>query len=92
MNSSLRLLEILWVVLALVVLGLFVRRKTIASKEDDNLHVMSGPNPDQTVIAAKLDVVDKWGKIMTVVTLVLGLVIAAMYVYYYFVGRPSVVD
>ena len=29
---------------------------------------MSEPNPHQTQIAAKLDVIDKWGKILTVIT------------------------
>jgi uncharacterized membrane protein len=44
----------------------------------------------QTSLAQKLDVIDKWGKILTVVTVVVGLLIAAVYIYGQFVGRPSV--
>ncbi len=62
----------------------------VASKEDDNLHVMSGPNPEQVLIAAKLDVIDKWGKVLTVITVLLGLIIAGLYVYSTFVGKPSI--
>jgi len=92
MNFSLRPLIIVWIVLALVVLALFIWRKMVASKEDDNIHVMSAANTDQTVIASKLEVIDKWGKIATVIALVFGLIVAFIYVYTYFVGRPSVVD
>ncbi len=90
MNHDFRPLIAIWSVLALAVLVLFIRRKTIAAREDDNIHVMSGPNPEQSAIAAKLDVIDKWGKILTVITVVLGLAIGALYVYSVFVGRPSV--
>jgi hypothetical protein len=44
----------------------------------------------QTSLAQKLEVIDKWGKIMTVITVVLGLLIAAAYVYGQFAGRSSV--
>jgi hypothetical protein len=75
--------------LALTVLVLFVRRKMVASKEDDNLHVMSGTNPNQAAIATKLDTIDKWGKIMTVITVLFGRVIGFLYIYSNFVGRNS---
>jgi hypothetical protein len=32
-------------------------------------------------VAQKLDLIDKWGKIVTVVTVVYGLIIGALYVY-----------
>ena len=83
-------LVIIWVVLALVVLALFLWRQAIAREEDDSLHVMHGTTTSQTVLSQKLDVIDKWGKILTVVTVVLGLLIAAAYIYGQFVGRPSV--
>ena len=83
-------LLIVWIVLALVVLALFLWRQAIARDEDDSLHVMHGTTSSQTTLSQKLDVIDKWGKIMTVVTVVLGLLIAAAYIYGQFVGRPSV--
>ena len=78
-----------WIVLALVVLALFVWRQSIARNEDDSLHVMHGALAPQTSMAQKLDVIDKWGKILTVITVVSGLLIAAAYVYAQFAGRSA---
>jgi len=72
------------------VLGLFIWRKNVASNEDDTLHVMHGVLTQQTALAQKLDMIDKWGKILTVITVVLGLAIASAYVYAQFVGRASI--
>ena len=75
---------VLWFVLALVTLGLAVYRKLIAMREDDYIHV--GPGQDalitkQISTARKLDLIDRWGKALTVVTLAAGMVIAAAYMY-----------
>jgi membrane protein YdbS with pleckstrin-like domain len=77
-----------WVVLALGVLTLFLWRQAVARTEDDSLHVMHGTITTQTTLSQKLDVIDKWGKILTVVTVVLGLLIAVAYVVLQFV-RPA---
>jgi hypothetical protein len=90
MNFNLFPLLVVWVVLALSVLALFVWRQAVARGEDDSLHVMHGALTQQTSMAQKLDVIDKWGKIMTVITVVLGLLIAVAYVYGQFAGRSSV--
>jgi hypothetical protein len=83
-------LLVVWIVLALGVLTLFLWRQSVARNEDDSLHVMHGAITEQTSLAQKLEVIDKWGKIMTVITVVLGLLIAAAYVYGQFAGRSSV--
>jgi ABC-type transport system involved in cytochrome c biogenesis permease subunit len=70
-----------WVLLALAVIGLLVWRKAVASHEDDNLHVLDGGGADQTVVAHKLDQIDKWGKILTVIALVYGVILGAAYAY-----------
>jgi uncharacterized membrane protein len=90
MNLNLFPMLIVWVVLALGVLALFVWRQSVARDEDDSLHVMHGTLTQQTTLAQKLETLDKWGKIMTVITVVLGLLIAAAYVYGQFAGRSSV--
>ena len=89
MNLDLRPYIAVWALFALSVLVLFLRRKMVASKEDDQLHVMSGANPDQVIVAHKLEAIDKWGKILTAITVLFGLVIAFLYVYSNFVGRNS---
>ena len=85
---SLLPLLVIWVVLALGVLTLFLWRQAVARTEDDSLHVMHGTITSQTTLSQKLDVIDKWGKILTVVTVVLGLLIAVAYVVLQFV-RPA---
>jgi hypothetical protein len=76
---------IIWMVLAVAVLALFIWRQTVARNEDDNLHVMDGAavqeTAQQAVVAQKLEFIDKWGKIITVVALVYGVVIGGLYVY-----------
>jgi hypothetical protein len=82
-------LLVLWIVLALGVLSLFLWRQAVARNEDDSLHVMHGALTQQTSLAQKLESIDKWGKTLTVITVILGLLIAAGYVYGQFAGRSS---
>ena len=75
---------ILWSMLALAVLGLAFYRKLTANHEDDLIHVGPGEEkliPQQVQMAAKLEVVDRWGKILTVIFAAAGLLIAAAYLY-----------
>jgi uncharacterized membrane protein len=71
----------IWSLIALAVLVLLAMRKAVASKEDDTLHVMHGTVAEQTQVATRLDAIDKWGKILTVVAVVFGLALAAAYIY-----------
>jgi predicted membrane protein len=81
MNINLRPFLYPWIVLALAVIVLLVRRKAVASHEDDTLHVLDGGSADQPVVAHKLDQIDKWGKILTVIAVVYGVVLGAAYAY-----------
>lgn len=75
---------VLWGILALIVLSLIVIRKKIAGGEDDTLHVMEGDArmiPHQQEVAAKLEVIDKWGKLLTIIAVIFGLLLAAAWVY-----------
>jgi hypothetical protein len=77
--------------LAVAVLALFIWRKMVSRNEDDNIHVLHGATavPEQEALSHKLDVIDKWGKIMTVVTVVFGLLLAAAYTYNSFVKASN---
>ena len=91
MSLSLRPFFFLWIVLATCIIALFVRRKMLASHEDDSLHVMqSGPLAQQVVLANKLDQIDKWGKILTVIAVVFGLLVGAAYVYQVWVQSTQI--
>jgi len=89
MNINLIPYVAIWSVLALAVLVLFIMRKTVSSKEDDQVHILHGGLSEQVTVAQKLDVIDKWGKVLTVVTVILGLAIATVYVYSSFTSRGA---
>ncbi len=73
---------VVWVVLAVVVAVMAGYRKTISVQEDETLHIGSpSENMHQVQVAHKLDVIDKWGKLLTVVAAVYGLLLALAYTY-----------
>jgi len=92
MNLNLFPFAVLWALMAIAVLALIVIRKRIALGEDDTLHVMEGDAgmiPHQQEIAHKLAVVDRWGKSLTIVTLVYGLIVGGLWVYQGFVSASN---
>ncbi|HEY3835041.1 MAG TPA: hypothetical protein VGL72_00645 [Bryobacteraceae bacterium] len=73
-----------WSLVAAVVLGLAFYRKMLASREDDTLHVSEGASrlvPEQIATAQRIEVVEKWGKSLTAVVLVTGLILVSIYFY-----------
>jgi hypothetical protein len=82
MNIDFRLLIVLWSVLAVSVLVLIVWRKAVARGEDDQLHVLNTSAVGRQVeVAQKLEQIDKWGKIVTAVTVAFGVIIAGLFIY-----------
>ncbi len=73
---------LIWAMLALTLAGLVLARKFTARNEDDYIH-LSDPRlaTRQTQLAQKLDWFDRWGKALTSVVVVYGLVLAASYLY-----------
>ncbi|HEY1239670.1 MAG TPA: hypothetical protein VGF16_03895 [Bryobacteraceae bacterium] len=73
---------VLWALLAAVVLFMAGYRKTISSKEEDTLHLTNPvETTNQVFISHKLDVIDKWGKLLTVIAAVYGLLLGLAYTY-----------
>jgi len=74
----------IWGLLALVVLFLIAYRRIVSGKTDETLHLAEGPaiSNQQVVVAHKLDAIDKWGKLLTVVVLVYGLLLALAYTWH----------
>ena len=72
---------IAWAVLAVIVLGLAITRRTVASQEDDSIHLTDGGAAvgQQVAMAKKLEGIDKWGKILTIILVVTGLALAIVY-------------
>jgi len=72
----------IWVVLGVATLGLALYRKFATMNEEDLVHLADGEErhiPEQVALAAKLQAIDRWGKILTVVTLALGIAIGTAY-------------
>lgn len=73
-----------WVVISVVVLGLAIYRMTVASREDDTIHIFESETPlvaEQKKIFRKIETIDRWGQILTVVAVVYGLALAGAYLY-----------
>ena len=73
-----------WVVLAVVVLVLGIYRIRLARHDDDTLDViMSDPGviAHQKETVHRLKVIDLWGQALTVLAVLYGLAIAALYLY-----------
>jgi hypothetical protein len=84
MNINLFPFTVLWMALSTVVIGLIAYRKWISRDEDDSLHVMDGEGGmalQQEVLGRKLEAVDRWGKTLTVIALVYGLFVGAVFLY-----------
>jgi hypothetical protein len=80
MNISFVPFAVLWVLLAIVVLMLVAYRKVVSLQEEETLHLANAAEANhQAVIARKLDSIDKWGKLLTVVAVVYGMLLFAVY-------------
>ena len=83
MNISFAPFGVLWVLLAVVVLALIAYRKVVSLQEEETLHLGNPAEANhQAVIARKLDWIDNWGKLLTVVAVVYGVLLAAAYTYH----------
>jgi hypothetical protein len=74
-----------WAILAVAVLGLALYRFTLAGHEDESLHVSAVEArqvAEQKEVFGKLNRVEFWGKLLTVVVILYGLVIAGAYLYH----------
>lgn len=83
MNLNLTPFVVLAAVMVLTVVVLIVIRQAIARKEDDTLHVLHGATvvPQQESVAHKLDFIDKWGKMLTIITVIYCSIVGALFVY-----------
>jgi hypothetical protein len=73
-----------WCVLGVPTAGLALYRKFVSMREDDLVHIGEGEEkliPNQIAIGHKLTVVDRWGKTLTILTGVYGLLLAGAYLY-----------
>jgi len=75
---------IFWAILGIATLALALYRKFVTMREDDYVHLAAGEErliPQQVATFKKIGAIDRWGITMTIVTVVLGLALAALYLY-----------
>ena len=63
--------------------ALALMRKSIASKEDDSIHLSGAAAAmatQQIEVAKRLEAIDKWGKILTVALVATGVILGAFYI------------
>jgi hypothetical protein len=75
-----------WIALACAVLGLAIYRRMLSTRTDEMLHVLDSEAAhvsEQAVVAHQLDLIDRWGKILTIVAVVTGILLAGLYLYRY---------
>ena len=89
MNINLLPYAVFWGVLAIVVLFLIIYRKSVADREDDSIHLEGGVSSQQVALAHRLELIDKWGKTLTVIAVVFGVVLGAIYLYQVWNNVPS---
>ena len=82
MQIDLKPFVISWSVLAVTVIALIAWRKTVTAHFDYTLKLQDvGAVSQQATGTHKLDVIDRWGKILTGISLVSGLMIGLAYAY-----------
>ena len=81
MNINLMPYAVFWGVLAIVVVFLIIYRKSVSSGEDDSIHLEGNMPSEQMALAHRLESIDRWGKMLTVVVAVYGVALAAIYLY-----------
>lgn len=88
------LLSVGWLAVACTVLGLAAYRKMVAYSEDDNLHLgeVDGPRiAQQRTLANRVAFVDQLGKVLTVVTIVYGMLLIAAFLHQQWVASSQLV-
>jgi hypothetical protein len=86
MNINLMPFGASWIALTCAVLILALYRRRVSGQEDDVLHVSDGEPGrinKQAATAHRLEVLDRWGKLLTVIGAVYGLLLGAAYFYQY---------
>ena len=56
-------------------------RRSVASHEDDSIHLEGSVSAEQAVLVHKLALIDRWSKALTAIAVLCGLLIAGVYLY-----------
>ena len=73
-----------WAVVAVATISLIIYRAIIGAHEDESLHVAGGGDrliAEQQQLFKKLSVVERWTKILLILTVVYGVLLGGGYLY-----------
>lgn len=85
MQTTLTIQVVIWVVMATVVGALALYRKFISREEVDVIHLRDSEATvvsEQSTLARRLDMIDRWGKVLTIVLIIYGVLIASIWLFY----------
>lgn len=77
-------LVMIWIALGIVTLALALYRKILGLRTDPYVHLAEGAQrhtPEQYEGFKRMGLVDRWGITLTIITAVLGIVLATMYLW-----------
>ena len=92
MHIDLRPFLGLWLLVIAALIVVAFRRKSVAVQEDPALHLgaaHAGTAAEQIALAKKLEQIDKWMKILTIIAAVFGVLLGAAALYKAWVLGPS---
>jgi hypothetical protein len=92
MHVDLHPFLILWLVVIAGVVVLAFRRRSVALQEDPALHLgmaHASTAAEQVAVAKKLEQIDKWVKLLIIVVIAFGVLLAAAALYKAWVLGPS---
>ena len=83
-EQTMMYLFLVWCAMAAFVLSLAMYRKVVARSEDDLVHLGEADDRlvnQQKTVASRLEFIDRWERILTIVTIAFGLVVGVVYLY-----------
>jgi len=92
MHVDLHPFLILWLVVIAGVVVLVFRRRSVALQEDPALHLgmaHASTAAEQVAVAKKLEQIDKWVKLLIIIAIAFGILLAAAALYKAWVLGPS---
>jgi hypothetical protein len=92
MHLDLHPFLILWLIVIAGVVVLAFRRRSVALQEDPALHLgmaHASTAAEQVAVAKKLEQIDKWVKILIIIAIAFGILLAAAALYKAWVLGPS---
>jgi hypothetical protein len=92
MHVDLHPFLILWLIVIAGVVVLAFRRRSVALQEDPALHLgmaHASTAAEQVAVAKKLEQIDKWVKLLIIIVIAFGILLAAAALYKAWVLGPS---